>query len=435
MWLAATMTPPADGTRWRPSTATGEAVVDRRGDGLDDAIEVLRVVRRGQPARRAARRRRGSLPPRHGRDVTPTRRHDERWSVRSSIDGEHGHGRVVVAEQDGAGEGLGAELGRGRRRAAWSRAPPAWRSNGSASWTASSSSRLPTAMPTSVRPRSSISGAAVGEQAPGRRRGSAPSRPSAPASVCERVARVKSSKRRRSTTVRPTRSAARMRRVTRSTRPTSEASSSAAVRRRRPRARWEPIERRRGRACNGRGSRLWAEGVQVAPACPPSIATSAPSPSAGHLADRVDAAGVELGGGHGADAPQPLDRQRVQERRARRRAARRSSPSGLATPLATLARNLVRATPTVMASPTRSRTSRAQPGGDLDGRAGDAAQAADVEEGLVDGDALDERRGVVEHARTRPCWPRCRPSKRGGTTTASRAQPRAWRPPMAVRTP
>ena len=35
-----------------------------------------------------------------------------------------------------------------------------------------------------------------------------------------------------------------------------------------------------------------------------------------------------------------------------------SRPSGLATPLATLARNFVRATPTVIGSPTRSRTSR-----------------------------------------------------------------------------
>jgi hypothetical protein len=34
-----------------------------------------------------------------------------------------------------------------------------------------------------------------------------------------------------------------------------------------------------------------------------------------------------------------------------------SNPSGLPTPLATLARNFVRATPTVIGSPTRSRTS------------------------------------------------------------------------------
>ena len=74
-----------------------------------------------------------------------------------------------------------------------------------------------------------------------------------------------------------------------------------------------------------------------------------------------------------------------------------SRPSGLATALATLARNLVRATPTVIARPTSSRTSAAQRGGDVHRRAGDAPQPADVEEGLVDRDALDERGRVLEH--------------------------------------
>ena len=67
---------------------------------------------------------------------------------------------------------------------------------------------------------------------------------------------------------------------------------------------------------------------------------------------------VQLVGGDRAHAPQPLDRQRVQERQLAVRAGPRSSPSGLATPLATLARNFVRATPTVIGRPTRSRTSR-----------------------------------------------------------------------------
>ena len=46
-----------------------------------------------------------------------------------------------------------------------------------------------------------------------------------------------------------------------------------------------------------------------------------------------------------------------------------SSPSGLATPLATLARNFVRATPTVIGRPTRSQHLAPQPHGDLDRRA------------------------------------------------------------------
>ena len=57
----------------------------------------------------------------------------------------------------------------------------------------------------------------------------------------------------------------------------------------------------------------------------------------------------------------------------------------------------MRATPTVIGRPTARRTSRAQAGGDLDRGAGDAPQAADVEERLVDRQPLDERRGVVEH--------------------------------------
>ena len=73
-----------------------------------------------------------------------------------------------------------------------------------------------------------------------------------------------------------------------------------------------------------------------------------------------------------------------------------SRPSGLATPLATLARNLVRATPTVIGSPTCSRTRAAQPRGDLRGRSRDPLEPADVEERLVDRQPLDQRRRVVE---------------------------------------
>ena len=77
-----------------------------------------------------------------------------------------------------------------------------------------------------------------------------------PASVCDRVARVKSSNRNRSTTVRPTRPAARIRRVTRSTSPTSAASmASARLSRDRPRARCDPIERRRRPTVHRAGGR------------------------------------------------------------------------------------------------------------------------------------------------------------------------------------
>jgi len=55
--------------------------------------------------------------------------------------------------------------------------------------------------------------------------------------VCERVAREKSAKRSRSTTVRPTRPAVRIRRVTRSTSATSAASTSSSDLGERPSAR------------------------------------------------------------------------------------------------------------------------------------------------------------------------------------------------------
>ncbi len=74
-----------------------------------------------------------------------------------------------------------------------------------------------------------------------------------------------------------------------------------------------------------------------------------------------------------------------------------SRPSGLATPLATLARNFVRATPTVIGSPTSSSTPRPQLARRSPPAARDRSQPADVEERLVDREPLDERRRVVEH--------------------------------------
>ncbi len=76
------------------------------------------------------------------------------------------------------------------------------------------------------------------------------------------------------------------------------------------------------------------------------------------LTDGADAPGVQLLRGDRADAPEALDGKRVQERelavgRARRGARRAWRPRS-----ATFARNFVRATPTVIGSPTRSATSR-----------------------------------------------------------------------------
>ena len=179
----------------------------------------------------------------------------------------------------------------------------------------------------------------------------------APAIVCDRVARVKSSKRRRRTTVRPTRFAFRMRSVTRSTRPTSTVSSSSADRRRRPSARCEPIEPRRRLACTGRGSRLWARACRCRPEARPSMATRVASSNS---ATCPTVAIPTLRSFIAVAGPTP---QRRSTGSGWRKASSfpggtRSSPSGFATPLATLARNFVRATPTVTGMPTRSRTSR-----------------------------------------------------------------------------
>ena len=75
-----------------------------------------------------------------------------------------------------------------------------------------------------------------------------------------------------------------------------------------------------------------------------------------------------------------------------------SRPSGFATPLATLARNFVRATPTVIGRPTRSSTLRFSRSAISLGSPASRSHPADVEERLVDRQALDERRRVVEHA-------------------------------------
>ena len=125
-----------------------------------------------------------------------------------------------------------------------SSAPSLRRSNGSASCTASSSSRLPTRDADEREALLLDHRLAPAQQRHAPRRGSSACARSPARSVCERVARVKSSKRSRSTTVRPTRSAARIRRVDAvdQRRPAIASSSSALIAARRPSARCDPIE-------------------------------------------------------------------------------------------------------------------------------------------------------------------------------------------------
>ena len=132
--------------------------------------------------------------------------------------------------------------------------------------------------------------------------------------VLERDAREKSAKRRRSTTVRPARPAVRMRRVTRSTSATATASSAPGERLREPSALWAPTT------------------APAARAHPPGIAVvrhRVQPPSRGASQDRDERASGRIAtwptvmmpsapsrARRGRpDAPQPLDRQGMQERR------------------------------------------------------------------------------------------------------------------------
>ena len=121
--------------------------------------------------------------------------------------------------------------------------------------------------------------------------------------------------------------------------------------------------------------------------------------------------------------------------RARRSGGTTSRPSGLATPLATLARNFVRATPTVIGRPTRSRTVAPQPRRDLGRRARDAARSPRTSRNASSIESPSTSGVVSSNTRTPPCSPRSRP-----TCAAARRSPAGTggarcRPPIAVRTP
>ena len=229
-------------------------------------------------------------------------------------------------------------------------------SNGSASWTYSSFSRLPSDTPTSVMPWCSIAGIAAARSPLAVARIGVVCEV-ASGSVCERVAREKSPKRSRSTTVRHTRRAARSLRPSRSTSPTRIASRSSADRGLRPSARWDPIERRRRPTCTGRGSRLWARAWRCRPDARPSIATSVASASCATSPTVVSPTSRRFAAVTGP-TPQSRSTGSGCRKASSPSVGTTSRPSGLATALATFARNLVRATPTVIGRPTCSRTSR-----------------------------------------------------------------------------
>ena len=285
---------------------------------------------------------------------------------------------------------------------AWSRAPPAWRSNGRASWIGAVVVEVADGHAEQREAAVLDHRHAPTRAGRGRRRAPARSRPSAPAVVCERVARVKSSKRKRSVTVRPTRSALRMPAghavddadehgvelvgacgAAGRARSASRSSAGAACA-----ARGAGPGGWRGRRGGGRRGRRGSSTSGPSPtrAMSPTVSMPRACSLAAVLAPTPHTRSTGSGW-RNADSPS---------------GGTSSSPSGLADGAGDLGEELRAGDADGDRQPDPLAHVGAQPGGDLDRRAGDAAQPADVEERLVDRDALDERRRVVEHGEHGP---------------------------------
>jgi hypothetical protein len=109
---------------------------------------------------------------------------------------------------------------------------------------------------------------------------------------------------------------------------------------------------------------------------------------------------VELGGGDPSDAPEPFDRQRVEEVQLAV-GRHHQQPVGLGHAAGHLGEELGPCHPDRDRQADLLEDVAPQPHGDVGGRPGDPPQAADVEERLVDRQPLDQRRGLVEHAERR----------------------------------
>ena len=162
------------------------------------------------------------------------------------------------------------------------------------------------------------------------------------------------------------------------------------------------------------------------PACPRRARPPGrPCSSRGRAASRRSRARRPTGARPAAGAGTP----------ARRSGGTSSSPSGLPTPLATLARNFVRAIPTVTARPTWSLIRARSRSRDLPRRAGDPLHPAHVQERLVDRQPLHLRRRVLEDREHRLARlhvggePRATPPPPAGTAAAPAP------PPIAVLIP
>ena len=196
--------------------------------------------------------------------------------------------------------------------------------------------------------------------------------------------------------MRPTRPAARIRRVTRSTSPITAASSASAEV---GRAAERPLRPDRAAPASGPYRprvEVVRERVEMAPRCAPEHRDEHRLRQQCDLPHLRDPARAELRGRHRPDAPEPLDRERVQEREL---LVRRDDeqPVRLRDRARDLGEELRPGDADRDRQPDPLSTSRRSRSRDLDRRPEAPLHPAHVEEGLVDREALDERRRVVEH--------------------------------------
>ena len=259
--------------------------------------------------------------------------------------------------------------------------------------------------PTSVSPRASISGAAAASR---------PRTASRIAGVCVRRLRERRRAGRAGEVVEAQPQHDRAADPARPAHPARDAVDEPDQRSRRsppasgaagPSARCAPIERRRGRSRRGAGRGCARARGGGARRRGRASRRSAPSSSARDLADRANPARVQPRRGLRADAPEPLDGERVEERELAVRLDD-EQPVGLRDAARDLREELRARDPDRDRQADALEHVAAEPRGDLGRRPGDPLHPAHVEERLVDREPLDERASVVEDARTPPCSPR-----------------------------
>ena len=254
-------------------------------------------------------------------------------------------------------------------------------------------------------------------------------------SVCERVAREKSSKRSRRTTVRATRRAAAQ--PARDAVDQRDQGDLDGLERSPPSGRARAASRSSrdaGPAAPAEDRELCASAWRWLPDARPSIATSAGAAKPGDLADGRDPAARELARPSSGPTPQRrLDGERVEEVELAFR-----WDDEQAVRLGDGARDLREELRPRDADRDRQADSledvAAQAHRDLARRARDPLEPADVEKRLVDRDPLDERASCPRRPRRPPCSPPSRPSSAAARRSrAGRARGRASRSSRCAR--